>query len=93
MGRIFSPLQGRRHAVLAQGLAAKNHSSGRTAGCPDIAFYAPHHAGPGLAWPNQGRTGCDESATISKLKDGGFESLTTRLRPHRNAGSKQATEK
>src|ERR1700758_2809739 len=37
--------------------------------------------------------GGDESATISRLKDGGFESLTTRLRPHRHAGPEQATEK
>jgi hypothetical protein len=31
--------------------------------------------------PNPGGYECDQLATISKLKDGGFESLTTRLRP------------
>jgi hypothetical protein len=75
-----------------QGLAAKDHSSGKTPDCPDIAFYGSHHAGPARR-PNPQAPECDESATISKLKDGTFESLTTRLRPRRNAGPKQATEK
>ena len=44
--------------------------------CPDVAFYGLHTAGP---LPNPFGSKRDQSATISKLSDHGFESLTTRL--------------
>jgi hypothetical protein len=41
---------------------------------------------PVSQFPNPFGNRCDQSATISKLSDHGFESLTTRLRPGSNAG-------
>jgi hypothetical protein len=68
----------------------KNHNGRKSPGCPDIAVYGPHHAGPGRVPPNCDR--CHRQPS-KKTRDASFESLTTRLRPRENAGREQETEK
>jgi len=58
----------------------KNHNARNSRDCPDVAFYGLHTLAP-AAVPNPFGNRCDQSATISKLSDRGFESLTTRLLP------------
>ena len=62
-------------------LRRKNHIARKGLDCPDVAFYGLHTAGLTRRSPNPFGNGCDQSATISKLSDHGFESLTTRLLP------------
>jgi hypothetical protein len=50
---------------------------------PDIAAITP---APAAIRPNHDRGHSDQTATISKCWETGFESLTTRLRPRGKAG-------
>jgi hypothetical protein len=60
-----SPLSG-THSIFFRlaPLRRKNHSGIKSSGCPDIAFYDPHHPQPGSKPLNcQGPEG-DQLATI-----------------------------